>query len=303
MTVRTLVGQKASSYWQCTPFMRFTIPKCTSWLVISRKVQSKVQFRSVPKHSPFIFRRVIICPGSRVHSFFEGKPLTGWPKTIRQFTTGCPLRGTHQVGVVSEPLSNLCSNSSPKVTTPTPMSDLFITIVVDSRKASLSHFVSVSWWNVLVTGIIDKVYVIRPNLSCLIVGLFAELGSWIANFSSPIEVNDDVTSIGDETFAIQMPSPANRPTINQRTRATYIPHYLVVFLDAKTTGRKNDGNVISRQRVQRKQAPSARSYQYIEVDAGKVPAVEGFLFNLPNDKMKISCPTLPVRGVTFDLEQ
>ncbi|KER24294.1 hypothetical protein T265_14461, partial [Opisthorchis viverrini] len=133
-----------------------------------------------------------------------------------------------------------------------------------------------------------------------VVGLFAELGSWIANVSSPIEVtsslnpalkmsprlvmkrlqsncqarrtdqqpnnipanrpvlsgalfgswsvrrawqldckrfitkrgdifsaglSDDVTSIGDETFAIQLPSSANRPTTKQRTRATYIPQH------------------------------------------------------------------------------
>ncbi|GAA57874.1 hypothetical protein CLF_113299 [Clonorchis sinensis] len=58
----------------------------------------------------------------------------------------------------------------------------------------------------------------------------------------------DVTSIGDETFAIQLPSSANRPTINQRTRATYIPQhcrlklitsnhdYLVVIYVAKPKG-------------------------------------------------------------------
>ncbi|GAA49988.1 hypothetical protein CLF_103894 [Clonorchis sinensis] len=32
----------------------------------------------------------------------------------------------------------------------------------------------------------------------------------------------DVTSIGDEAFAIQLPSSANKPTTKQRTRATYI---------------------------------------------------------------------------------
>ncbi|KAG5444761.1 hypothetical protein CSKR_111307, partial [Clonorchis sinensis] len=36
---------------------------------------------------------------------------------------------------------------------------------------------------------------------------------------------DGVTWIGDETFAIQLPSSANRPTISQRTRATYIPQH------------------------------------------------------------------------------
>ncbi|GAA51482.1 hypothetical protein CLF_106237, partial [Clonorchis sinensis] len=36
---------------------------------------------------------------------------------------------------------------------------------------------------------------------------------------------DDITSIVDETFAIQLPSSANRPTINQRTPATYIPQH------------------------------------------------------------------------------
>ncbi|KER22718.1 hypothetical protein T265_14796, partial [Opisthorchis viverrini] len=61
---------------------------------------------------------------------------------------------------------------------------------------------------------------------CLVVGLFAELESWIANASSPIEVTysaghsptqpctDDVTSIGDETFAIQLSSSTNRPITN-----------------------------------------------------------------------------------------
>ncbi|KAG5445160.1 hypothetical protein CSKR_203170 [Clonorchis sinensis] len=42
--------------------------------------------------------------------------------------------------------------------------------------------------------------------------------------NSPTQLlTDDVASIGDETFAIQLPSSANRPTINQRTRVTYIP--------------------------------------------------------------------------------
>ncbi|KAG5447961.1 hypothetical protein CSKR_100923, partial [Clonorchis sinensis] len=62
-----------------------------------------------------------------------------------------------------------------------------------------------------------------PFWKSLMKNLFAELGSWIANVSS--SVPDDVTSIGGETFAIQLPSSANRPTINQRTRATYIPQH------------------------------------------------------------------------------
>ncbi|KER21671.1 hypothetical protein T265_10061 [Opisthorchis viverrini] len=71
----------------------------------------------------------------------------------------------------------------------------------------------------------------RPSsakfLGQMVVGSFAELGNLVANVSSPIEVTssaqplthrcaqlrtDDVTSIGDETFATKLPSSANEPT-------------------------------------------------------------------------------------------
>ncbi|KER22766.1 hypothetical protein T265_09211 [Opisthorchis viverrini] len=60
----------------------------------------------------------------------------------------------------------------------------------------------------------------------------------IANASSPIEVTssvrrqlrtDDVTSTGVETFPIQLPNLANRPTTHQRTQAPYIPKYCRCF--------------------------------------------------------------------------
>ncbi|KER21020.1 hypothetical protein T265_15188, partial [Opisthorchis viverrini] len=38
------------------------------------------------------------------------------------------------------------------------------------------------------------------RVRCLVVGLFAELGSWIANVSPTQPCTDDVTSIGDETY-------------------------------------------------------------------------------------------------------
>ncbi|GAA50429.1 hypothetical protein CLF_104531, partial [Clonorchis sinensis] len=62
---------------------------------------------------------------------------------------------------------------------------------------------------------------------------------------------DDVTSIGDGTFAIQLPSSANRPTINQRTRATYIPQHcrlnvlcrMTDYRDSVMVVKSNDGVV------------------------------------------------------------
>ncbi|GAA49810.1 hypothetical protein CLF_103627 [Clonorchis sinensis] len=41
---------------------------------------------------------------------------------------------------------------------------------------------------------------------------------------------EDVTPIGDKTFAIKLPSSANRPTTSQRTRTTYIPQQCPVNL-------------------------------------------------------------------------
>ncbi|KER23686.1 hypothetical protein T265_08493 [Opisthorchis viverrini] len=83
---------------------------------------------------------------------------------------------------------------------------------------------------------------LRPSKTCacklgyllvvdqVAVDLFDELGNWLANVSPPYEETsslcvavgyaqryaqlrtDDVTSIGDETFATKLPSSANKPT-------------------------------------------------------------------------------------------
>ncbi|KAG5450099.1 hypothetical protein CSKR_102232 [Clonorchis sinensis] len=47
---------------------------------------------------------------------------------------------------------------------------------------------------------------------------------------------DDVTSIGDATFAIQLQDSANRQTINQPTRATYIPQRCREFQETISNG-------------------------------------------------------------------
>ncbi|KER31102.1 hypothetical protein T265_02557 [Opisthorchis viverrini] len=63
----------------------------------------------------------------------------------------------------------------------------------------------------------------KPVVGCR--RIFGSLvSSVLCLFTSPWTQprTDDVTSIGDETFAIQLPGSVNTPTTRQRTRATHI---------------------------------------------------------------------------------
>ncbi|KAG5448931.1 hypothetical protein CSKR_103449 [Clonorchis sinensis] len=51
---------------------------------------------------------------------------------------------------------------------------------------------------------------------------------------------DDVTSIGDETYAIQLPSSANRPTIN--FQAPYRPHHQLTRLKSLSSAPPSIGH-------------------------------------------------------------